>query len=215
MNKSYMSLLLGTVVFVGMNVTEAKDKKVVVASSSELEGAKSFVQDLGDQAISIINKQGISDQQVKKEFTAVLDKKFAMVRIARYAMGASYKLLTEEEKQVFLKWFKNKQIKEYLSQFKEYKKAKLIVKSAVIKGSQSGQVLVNSVVKVPGKKDIDLSWSVYPNNDKNSKDKFKIYDVVSNNISISKVQRSECQGIISKKGGLKKFVKYLKEEENR
>lgn len=220
MKKIFISLIVSLAVLSELSVAKVSDQGkgessvgehgVEEVDDQELKNAKSFVQKLGKEALEIINRSGISDEQVSQEFSNILDEKFDMNGIARFVLGASYKGLDKDDRDIYLNWFKRKQIKEYLSQFREYSKSELIVNGAFKKSKNTRQILVNSVIRNHNNKDIEITWSVYPC--KNEKGKYKIYDVITNNLSISNVQRNECRGLISKKGGLKKFLKYLKEE---
>lgn len=165
---------------------------------------ENFIQNLGNAAVGIINKKGITEKGVQQEFRSLLKDNFALESIARYSLGKNFRTLSKTEKEDFLQCFENMLVKFYSSRFSEYKSAKLVVTGSRQKSSK--QILVDSKVVMPNKEDISVVWSVYV-----SKGVLKVYDAIISDVSISNIQRSEFMEKISEKG-LKKFLKDFKEK---
>jgi len=193
-------LVLFCVANVVMNIDVLQAAEVVKTQKQE----EKFIQDLGDAAIGVINKSGITTKEVQNEFFGFLSKDFAIDNIARYSLGKNFRALSESEKEDFLKSFKNMLVKVYSSRFSEYKAAKFIVTGSRKKSDK--QILVNSKIIVPNKEDIPVVWSVFL-----SKGILKVYDVIISDVSVSNIQRSEFAGKISQQG-LKKFLEDFKEK---
>lgn len=193
-------LVLFCVANVVMNIDVLQAAEVVKTQKQE----EKFIQDLGDAAIGVINKSGITTKEVQNEFFCFLSKDFAIDNIARYSLGKNFRALSESEKEDFLKSFKNMLVKVYSSRFSEYKAAKFIVTGSRKKSDK--QILVNSKIIVPNKEDIPVVWSVFL-----SKGILKVYDVIISDVSVSNIQRSEFAGKISQQG-LKKFLEDFKEK---
>ena len=191
-------LFCGTNVVVGASISQAAE---AVKTQKEEEN---FVQKLGNTAIGVINKSGITRKEVQSEFFDILNKNFAIESIARYSLGKNFRALSESEKKDFLKSFKTMLVKMYSSRFSEYKSAKFVVTGSRKKSAK--QILVNSKITVPNKEDIPVVWSVFL-----SEGSMKVYDVIISDVSVSKIQQSEFSGKISQVG-LKKFLEEFKEK---
>jgi len=204
MKKFGVRIIVPLVLFCGANVVMNIDVSQAAEVVKTQKQEEKFIQDLGDAAIGVINKSGITTKEVQNEFFGFLSKDFAIDNIARYSLGKNFRALSESEKEDFLKSFKNMLVKVYSSRFSEYKSSKFIVTGSRKKSDK--QILVNSKIIVPNKEDIPVVWSVFL-----SKGSLKVYDVIISDVSVSNIQRSEFAGKISQQG-LKKFLKDFKEK---
>jgi phospholipid transport system substrate-binding protein len=200
-----LRIVIPLILFSETGVVVAKDyvPQAAEAVKTQKEEEK-FIQNLGDEAIEVISKPGITTKEVQSKFHDLLSKNFAVESIARYSLGKNFRVLSESEKKDFLKCFKNMLIRMYSSRFSEYKSSKFVVTGSRKKSAK--QILVTSKITVPNKEDIPVVWSVFL-----SKGSVKVYDVVISDVSVSNIQRSEFAGKISKEG-LAKFLKDFKEK---
>lgn len=213
MKKFGLWIVVPLVLLCGSDVVKAKELVSPVVEETKIQkDVENFVQNLGNKAIEIINKPGISKGQVQKEFKELLQNHFALRDIARYSLGNFYRELSKEEEQDFLRCFENMLVKVYSSNFSAYKTAKLVVTGGKIKTTKKGkqQILVYSNVVVPNKADVNVTWSVFSTEGRNH----KVYDVIIDNVSISSSQRSEFRGSIVK-NSLKKFLEKFKKDHSK
>ena len=169
-----------------------------MCSSSAVSDPKIFIKNLGDKAISIINKSDITQVDVQKEFKTLLNQNFAMDRISKFSLGKYNKQLDNSQKEMFLTCFINMLVKAYSSSFNEYKTANFTITN--VKQKKDTHYLVYSKIKIDGQEPIDIIWSVYF-----IKNQMKVFDVIISNVSISKAQRDEINSRI-KEIGMKKFL---------
>ncbi len=200
-----LKIIVSLLLLSGTEVVNAKDyASPTVEETKAQKEAENFIQNLGNAAIEVINRKGITFDGVRREFTELLKKNFALGNIARYSLGKNFRALSEDEKKDFFRHFENMLVKIYSSRFSEYKSAKLIVTGSRKKSDK--QVLVNSKIVIPNREDINVVWSIFLSNGS-----FKVYDVIISDVSVSNIQRSELMSQISKKG-LKRFLEDFKKK---
>jgi ABC-type transporter MlaC component len=168
------------------------------ATENENKDYRSFVQNLGNDAISIINTPEISRDEIIKKFGNIVEANFSVNQMAKFAVGRHAKSLKDGEKNEFLKNFTKMLIKLYASNFEEYKTAKFTVIGQ--RRKSENQFIVESKVVIPGKPEVMIAWHVSKN-----EGKFLITDAVTNEVSIRLILQEQISGIISEKG-LQKFL---------
>jgi ABC-type transporter MlaC component len=173
--------------------------KAIAKDREEVNDCREFVQKLANEAISIINTQNLSKDEILKKFTDLVGANFSVNKMARFAIGRHIKSLTEEEKEIFLKCFTKMLVKLYATNFEEYKSAKFMVTGHREKSKNS--FLIESKVIIPAKPEIVIVWHVSCVKGGG----FSITDAITNEISIRQILRAEIGGNISEKG-LKKFL---------
>ncbi|MCR5225366.1 MAG: ABC transporter substrate-binding protein [Alphaproteobacteria bacterium] len=171
-------------------------------ASMSAEQAKTFIQDLGNKALNIINRKGISSNEVCAEFKKLLEENFAMGKIEKRILGKYYKQLKDSEEPQFKNSMINMLVNVYTSRFNEYKAAKFTVTSA--KQKSQNQILVDSKISVTGKQDIKVTWIIYVSDG-------KIYDVKIDDVSVSNIQQTTIIDQITKSG----FSNFLKDFNNK
>ena len=67
--------------------------------------AENFVRSLGDEAISILDTTRNNPDTRREEFKRILNAKFDMDTIARFAMGRYWNIATESEKKEYTDHF--------------------------------------------------------------------------------------------------------------
>jgi phospholipid transport system substrate-binding protein len=184
--------------FIFMILFLAKDAhaNMVSATDAKLDLARqcgSFVNDLAHQAIETINISGLKEEEVMTRFRKILKSGFAMKSMAEFALGRYNRVLTPDQKKDFSNCFSNMLVKLYASNFREYKMAEFSVIS--VKAKTKTLYLVKSRVVIPGKKNVEIVWSV-----STKTGKFKICDATQDGVSIRQIQRAEIQGSIEEKG---------------
>jgi ABC-type transporter MlaC component len=167
-------------------------------AENENKDCRGFVQNLGNDAIGIINTPGISRDEIIRKFGNMVEANFAVNQMAKFSVGRYAKSLNKDEKRKFLGNFTKMLVKLYASNFEEYKTAKFTVIGQ--RKKSENQFIVESRVAIPGKPDVLIMWHVLKN-----KDKLLITDAVTNEVSIRQILRAEISGNISEKG-LKNFL---------
>ncbi|MDR2724144.1 MAG: ABC transporter substrate-binding protein [Holosporaceae bacterium] len=178
----------------------------VIASarmSKQLDHGRALVDDVAFQVLEIINTPGLTDSQVKQKFRELIIAKFAVDPIIKFVLGKHNQTMTPEQKEVFVRCFKNMLVGAYASNFKDYKSAKFRIVS--IKKKTDTLLQVTGKISDQGKADILMIWEVAIVDEQ-----YKIRDISVDGVSILQILRAQTQASISEKG-LKSFLLNYKE----
>ncbi len=154
-----------------------------------------FVSDLGAEAVAALTNKKIGVIERESHFSEIFTDAFAVKQIAQFVLGRHARRADAEEKEEFLRLFKQSISTTYAKRFKNYNNEIFEVVSARPVGNQGVKVLSHIVRS--GAPPVDVEWKIYEMKDGS----LKIFDVVVENISMSMTQRAEYGSIIQKNGG--------------
>lgn len=166
------------------------------ASETQVETAKSLVDSLGRDAITLLTNRGLSDAERQKGFGDLLDRGFDMKAIGKFVLGKYWRAASDSEREQYLSLFRTMIIQAYSDRFKTYKHEKFTVTGA--RPESEGGVTVTSEIQRPNGPSIRVDWKVFPVKDSNES---RIFDVKVDGVSMSVTQRSEFASIIQREGG--------------
>ena len=184
----------------GKNLTSAYISSAYMESVKEVsanaqgEGAQKFISKMGDDAINFLEDSGLSQAQKEKRFRQMLQTKFDLPTIGRFALGKNWKNATSAQKTEYQKLFENLVVRVYSARFGEY----------------NGQGFEVTSYKDVGKKDISVTSYITPDNGakvrvdwrvRHKDGQYKIIDVVIEGVSMSLTQRSDFASVIQRGGG--------------
>ena len=160
--------------------------------------AETFVQALGDDAISSL-KSTVGDASARRgEFKRILSSKFDMDMIARFALGRYWAIARDDEKKQYTRLFKDMVIDVYTQRFSDYSDQELDVVGSKAAGRKD--FIVNTLIK-GSSQPVRVDWRV--RND-------QVIDVIVEGVSMSVTQRSEFASIIQRNGGkIESLISYL------
>jgi len=167
---------------------------------------KQFVQDVVDEASSILSKTSNKEEKIKK--LKNLAKKTADIRgIGYYSLGSHRKSLSDIKKKEYLEVFESYFLKSFASRLAEYTDPKITVDSQ--KKLNDKYTMVSSILLATNDKpEVKINWRIITKNP----DKPLIIDVVIEGVSLAKVQKEEFNSIIqSNDGSIEALLKNLKE----
>lgn len=170
------------------------------ASEKALSTPEKFIQDLGERAISSLTIG--SKEQISQNFLKLLDEGFDIDYIAKFVMGINWKHFTDAQKSEFKEAFKKHLERTYSVHFKEYKDAKLKVKSS---RKEKTFEIVESTIQGKGEP-IPVQWKI-----SDATGTYKIRDVVVEGVSMGNTLRNEFGATYHRVGGDPvSFIKKLK-----
>lgn len=157
--------------------------------------AGKYVQSLGDRAISTISKEGITQEDIQKEFYTILDRYFDTAAIGRFVMGRHWRDASEQQRTEFLRLFKNMIVRMYSTRFTDYSDEKFRVDPQVVKTNRD-HIVRSEIIFAGNRPPVKLEWRVRPNKD----GAYKVIDLMIEGVSMSITQRSEFDAIIRRNG---------------
>jgi phospholipid transport system substrate-binding protein len=156
--------------------------------------AGKFIQDLGDQTISVIADKSISQEQRTKKYEDLLRSAFDLQTIGHFVIGRAWNTATPEQQQEYMKLFEQLVIKIYGDRLNFYSGESFHVKSV---HQEDKDIVVGSEIDHPGGAQPTLvDWRVRQNGSK-----LAIVDVIIAGVSQSVTQRQEYSSIIQRDGG--------------
>lgn len=164
------------------------------APSPDEQGAKEFIIDLGDEAISLLTSKTITEAERKERFKKLFREHFSTDAIARFSLGRYWRQATDSEKKDYLSLFDDSVADSYASKFSQYNHDDQFIVSST-RTIKDGGVKVYSLIKTEDSP-INVIWLVYKTDTG-----YKIFDVILEGVSMSVTQRSEYSSIIQRSGG--------------
>ena len=166
--------------------------------------AEEFVQKVTKEGIEeIINanvSQSVKDERFEKLFNNALDLNF----IGQFVLGRYWRTATAEQKKEFISAYRELNIKTWSQRFDEFKGKNFIFKGTTPSNS-ANQVFVNSVVPMDQGEPAKVVWRV-----KQTRDNFKIVDIIIENVSLAITARNEYTAYIkTAPGGIDDLIKDL------
>lgn len=154
--------------------------------------AENFVKNTTQEGlVGIINakaSQAERDARFEKLFNSALDLKF----IGRFVLGRYWKTASDEQRDRFIDVYRKLNVKTWSKRFDEFKGKEFIFKGTS-PSSSANQIFVNSVVPMEQAQPATVVWRV-----KEEKGKFKIVDIIIENVSLAITARNEYTAFIKK-----------------
>lgn len=186
MNKSIFSIIAAAVFMFSANTAKA-----------DIDGAKAdaFVRSVtGDGIEEIINanvSQQVKDERFEKLFNQALDLDF----IGQFVLGRYWKTATPAQRDAFIKVYRELNIKTWSARFDEFK-GKSFVFTGSTPSNSKNQIFINSAVPMNQGEPAKVIWRVKQNGDK-----FKIVDIIIENVSLAITARNEYTAFIKNNNG--------------
>lgn len=154
--------------------------------------AENFVKNTTQEGlVGIINakaSQAERDARFEKLFNSALDLKF----IGRFVLGRYWKTASDEQRDRFIDVYRKLNVKTWSKRFDEFKGKEFIFKGTS-PSSSANQIFVNSVVPMEQAQPATVVWRV-----KEENGKFKIVDIIIENVSLAITARNEYTAFIKK-----------------
>ncbi len=167
--------------------------------------AEEFISKLGSDAISLLSDKSLSKSAKKTKFTKILDSKFNISTIGRFALGKYWKKATDAEKIEYQKSFRSMIINTYTDRLSEYNDQEFRITGSNVKTKRDS--LVRSEIVQDNGPNLRIDWRV-----RNKAGKLQVIDVIVEDISMSVTQRSDFASTIQRGGGkVSAVIKSLKE----
>ena len=166
----------------------------IAHAETDCEAAKTFMSDMGENVISLLTNQSISDKERADQFRTILETQFNLKAIGKFVLGRYWKQASDEEKQTFLNLFKETTVATYATRFKDYTSEKFEIRGC--QAEPDGGVIVSSQILRPKGQAIPISWKIFE-----KKGEMRVYDVILEGISMGITQRSEFSSVIQNGGG--------------
>jgi phospholipid transport system substrate-binding protein len=163
------------------------------ASPQAVAGAQSFITNLAQQGLAILQSTGGKIEQREAQFRNLLANSFDMPFIARFALGKYWRKATPQQRADYVALFTEFILKSYSRRMGGYSGETFSVSSARTAGKKD--IMVKTQIVQPGGPPIKADWRVRP-----QKGQFKIIDIMVEGVSMAVTQRSEFSAVVRQRG---------------
>jgi len=158
------------------------------------EGAKGFITNLAEEAISSLTVTDITRDERRTRFRRMLHDYFAFKGIAKWVLGRYWRRASQPEREEFMTLFEDLMVVTYADRFEKYTGETLSVLKAEVRGGKDA--LVHSrLIRSGGLKPVDVVWRV-----RRKDDNFKIVDVMVEGLSMGLTQQKDFASVIRQNG---------------
>ncbi|MEO1017329.1 MAG: ABC transporter substrate-binding protein [Pseudomonadota bacterium] len=169
------------------------DLTATVAAAPEQDAAESFIQELGDQAVSVLEDQSLSVTARESDLETLLAKGFDMPFLARLALGRDFKSLSADQQSDYEVLFNDYILTTYSRRFSGFHGISLEIVGA--DAISDDDIVVQSQLMSVNGPPVKVDWRI-----RERRDQLKIIDVVIEGVSMVITQRQEFQSIVQREG---------------
>lgn len=155
-----------------------------------------FVQKMGDQALTELTGESISDTEREKRVRTMLRQNFDVKTIGQFVLGRHWRTATEKERTEYLNLFEDMIVTTYAQRFEEYAGQQFKATGSKPASSKSKDHIVQSTVIQKDGPPVKVEWRV-----RNFGSTPKVIDVLIENVSMSVTQRADFDAVINSGGG--------------
>lgn len=161
--------------------------------SAQPSSFATFIQQLGDDAIALLEQKGITPSEAENNVRRLLRTGFAVPQIGRFVMGRYWRDMTASQRDQYLGLFEDYIVKTYASKLSLYSGVRFQVTGERPDGDGA---VVNTEVRTPDGTPLNVQWRM-----RSVKDQPQIIDVVIEGVSMALTQQSEFASVIRQNGG--------------
>jgi phospholipid transport system substrate-binding protein len=177
-------LALGAVMLAALSVTPARAADEPAA----------FIQNLGDQAIQILQNKQLGQKEREVQFNRLFTEGFDVAEIGRFVLGRYWNVASPDQQQQYQKLFATYVVAVYANRFSQYSGEKFTVSSS--QTTPDGASVASQIIRPNGGPPINIVWKIAKESGG-----FKIRDVVAENLSMTITQRAEFASVVERGGG--------------
>jgi phospholipid transport system substrate-binding protein len=167
---------------------------IFTSANATAAGAEDFVKQLSDKVIELVKNKNenelIKDKQLSKLFEESVDTQW----ISKFVMGNHWKDASETQKRVYLELYRKFLLSNYIPKLKSYANQEIKFKNVFDEGEN--EYLIETSIVQPDGSSVNVDYKVR----KYGENKYLIFDVIAEGVSLITTQRSEFASILSRKG---------------
>ena len=180
---------------------------VLADNTAMVDGATKYVENVAQQALSIINNKKLSEKKAKEKFQNIMNKSFDIKTISRFTLGRYWRVATKAQQKEYTRLIKEVILNKYANRLLDYSGDSFeVVGGRALNDTDS---VVTMKVKPKGQPDAVFAWRI-----RYKGGKYKIIDLAVEGVSMSVTHRSDFNAVIQRNGGnVQSLIDALKEKE--
>ena len=176
-------------------------------NTAMVDGATSYVTNVAQQALDIINNKDLSEDAAKKKFQGIMNKSFDIATISRFTLGRYWRVATKDQQGEYTRLIEDVILNKYADRLLDYSGDSFeVVGGRALNETDS---VVTMKVKPKGQPEAVFAWRVRYKNSA-----YKIIDLAVEGVSMSVTHRSDFNAVIQRNGGqVQALINALKAKE--
>lgn len=178
----------------------------MAADATDQKEAAAFLQDLGDEAIAILDNKGNPLEKREEAVQTLLREHLELETMGRFVLGTEWRKADEAQQKAYLDLFSEFVVRTYSRRLGEYGGQHFEV-TGTSQAGKADALVVTKITSDDGSPPVQAGWRVKTANG----GKLKIVDVVVEGVSMLQTQRSEFDSVV-RRSGLDGLMTLLKEK---
>ena len=158
-------------------------------------GARQFIQDVGDRTVAALRRAGSSDRQRLDELVDLLNTATDLDLVGRLVLGQYWRTATEAQRTEYTRLFKELEVKRMADRLNTYGGETFEITTAKPVDQRDTVVATRIFRPGSGGQPIAVDWRV-----RQLEGRYSIIDIVAEGVSMVVTQRSEVASVVSQKG---------------
>lgn len=164
------------------------------SANASPDEAKVLIESSSQEVLDILASDAISMEEKEHKLAALFDRILDLPWMARFSLGRHWKMVTEKQREEYMRLNHALLFQKYLPEIKEFPQQKLAFKQQLDLGDN--EYIVHTQLTGVDETITDVSYKVR----KNADGTYKIFDVISDGISLINTQRLEFSSVLNRKG---------------
>lgn len=167
---------------------------VAAAPARAADEPAAFIQNLGDQAIQILQNKSMGQKEREAQFSKLFTEGFDVAEIGKFVLGRYWNVASPAQQQEYIKLFGTYVVAVYANRFSQYSGEKFTVAGS--QPTPDGASVASQIIRPNGGPPINIVWKIAK-----EPSGYKIRDVVAENLSMAVTQRAEFGSVVERGGG--------------
>ena len=157
--------------------------------------AEQYVSSLGDKALAVITNKATGKDAKEAQLEKIFSENVDIPWVGRFVMGRFWRDATDDQKKRYLAEYQNFVIKHYASRFTQYSSGSFKITGS--KDDGDGEFVINMMMTSGEANAEPVAVDYRVRADKN---KFKVFDIIVEGVSMITTQRSEFSSVLNSNG---------------
>lgn len=164
------------------------------AKTNELDGVKSFADNLASQALAVIRNNDLDKEAKQESLKTLFDSHVDIAWVGRFVLGKHWRAATPDQQAAYMTNYKTFILENYTSKLTNYTGQKYLIKSARTDG-EAGEYLLTMELVNDAEPSVMIDYRI-----RKTGNDFKIFDIIVEGVSMITTQRSEFGSVVANKG---------------
>jgi phospholipid transport system substrate-binding protein len=165
------------------------------AAMADVAGARTFIQDVGDRTLAILNQKQKSDAEKLPELIGLLNESTDLTLVARLVLGQYWRTASEAQRQEYADLFRQLIVNTMAYNLSGYGGETFTITGARAIDERDSVIATKIIRDATGKPSIAVDWRI-----READGRYLIVDIVAEGVSMVVTQRSEVGSVVSQKG---------------